>query len=52
MFDIESNEFAPGRAGCVEYGAVAKAIINDVIEKEKIIHTLIALKRHIRKYST
>jgi hypothetical protein len=35
MFDIEQKGFVPVRAGCVEYAAVANAIINDAVEKKK-----------------
>jgi hypothetical protein len=40
MFDIEQKGFVPGRAGCVEYAAIANAIINDAVEKKKQLYIL------------
>jgi hypothetical protein len=40
MFDIEQKGFVPGRAGCVEHEAVAKALINDAVEKKKQLYIL------------
>jgi hypothetical protein len=40
MFDIEQKGFVPGRAGCVEHVAIAKAIMNDAVEKKKQLYIL------------